>query len=237
MQWLRQIPIAHRGLHDEQSPENSLSAFTKAKEAGYAIELDVHLSSDGVLMVFHDFTLERMTRFYGDIRRLASSFLRSLVLLNTQESIPTLQEVMKLVDRKVPLLIEIKNEGKVGELEGKLLKAIRDYKGRVAVQSFNPFSVAWFAKNAVDIPRGQLSGSFKDTNFPFYKKFLYQNLLMNGVSKPHFIAYEAEYLPNLAVKVSRMMHKTILAWTVRSAKEREDVLQYADNIIFEAFLP
>lgn len=237
MQWLRNTPIAHRGLHDALSPENSLSAFAKAKEAGYAIELDVHLSSDGVLIVFHDFTLERMTKFHGDIRRLASSFLCSLVIGDTQENIPTLLEVLRLINGAVPLLIEIKNEGEVGELEATLLNTIRGYKGRVAVQSFNPFSVGWFAKNAADIPRGQLSGNFEDTTFPFYKKFLYQNLLMNGVSKPHFIAYEASSLPNLAVKVSKMMKKIVLAWTIRNEQERENALKYADNIIFEAFLP
>lgn len=237
MQWLRNTPIAHRGLHDEVSPENSLSAFTKAIEAGYAIELDVHLSRDGVVMVFHDYSLERMSGFQGDIRRLDSSFLSSLVLLKSKENIPTLQEVLALINAEVPLLIEIKNEGKVGELESALFDALKEYKGKVAVQSFNPFSIAWFAKNAEHIPRGQLSGGFENTTLPYYKKFLLKNLLLNGFSKPHFIAYEVEFLPKLAVRVARLMKKPILAWTVRNEKSREYAKKYSDNIIFEAFRP
>jgi len=235
MEWIQTRPIAHRGLHDEVHPENSLGAFQNAINAGYAIEIDVHLSSDGVLMVFHDYLLERMTGFRGDIRKLDSNFTNSLTLLDTQEHIPTLQEVLTLIDGDVPLLVEIKNEGNVGELESKLYEALQEYKGDFAVQSFNPFSLHWFAKNAGSIPRGQLSGGFEDTTLPYYKKFLLRNLLLNGFSKPHFIAYEVKHIPNLPSRVAKFMKKPLLAWTVRD--EKEHIQKHAQNIIFEAWRP
>lgn len=237
MEWIKSTPIAHRGLHDEFSPENSLAAFNKAIEAGYAIELDVHLSSDGVLMVFHDYTLGRMTGCKGDIRKLHSAFTNSLTLLESEEHIPTFSEVLSLVEGKVPLLIEIKNEGKVGDLESTLFAALKEYRGDVAVQSFNPFSIAWFAKNAVEIPRGQLSGGFEDTTLAWYKKFLLSNLLLNGVSKPHFIAYESQKIPNLATGLARLKKIPLLAWTLRDEEEQQRVEKHVDNVIFEGFKP
>jgi glycerophosphoryl diester phosphodiesterase len=237
MLWLRNIPIAHRGLHDKNTPENSLSAFKKAIEAGYAIEIDVHLSSDGELMVFHDFNLKRMTGVDEDITSVSAEFSKSLKLFGSDETIPTFDEVLALIDTKVPLLIEIKNEKAVGALESKLNEVLQNYKGEFAVQAFNPFVLAWFAKNAPQITRGQLSGRFEDTTLPFYKKFLLGNLLLNGVSKPHFIAYESQHLPNLAVSFAKLLKKPILAWTVKSQENSEYALRHADNIIFEAIQP
>ena len=237
MKWLLTQPIAHRGLHDNESPENSLSAFLKAIEAGYAIEIDVHLSSDGELMVFHDENLKRMTGVDKSILKESKEFICSLTLLDTQEHIPSLDEVLDLIDSKVPLLIEIKNEGKVGELESALFKQLQSYPGEIAVQSFNPFSLGWFAKNAGHITRGQLSGRFENTTLPFYKKFLLGNLFLNGISKPHFIAYELQHLPTLAVSLGKLRKKPVLAWTVDTNKKVDTARSYADNIIFENIRP
>ncbi|HIT62490.1 MAG TPA: glycerophosphodiester phosphodiesterase, partial [Candidatus Caccovivens faecavium] len=139
--WLVETPIAHRGLHDKVSPENSLSAFEKAVENGYAIELDVQLLADDTVVVFHDESLSRMTGNDGYIKFLNKEDLKVLKLGNSKEHIPTFEEVLKLVNGRTPLLIEIKNQFKVGKLEQKVIALLKDYKGEYAVQSFNPFSL------------------------------------------------------------------------------------------------
>ena len=235
MEWLQSVPIARGGLHDEKRPENSLEAFTKAIEEGYGIELSVHLSPDGVLLVFDEYSLERMTGVVGDIRRLDSGFTRSLELLESEARIPTLQEVLRVVDGQVPLLIEIKSEGAVGELESAIVTALKGYRGEVAVESFNPYTLAWFVKNAPEFARGQRSGSLSNTSLPSYKKFLLRNLFVNFISKPNFIVYEADALPRFIVKMWR--NKPLLSWTVRSHEEQAAVLKHSDNIIFESMTP
>lgn len=236
MEWLKNTPIAHRGLHDADAPENSLLAFQKAMEAGYAIELDVHLSYDGEVVVMHDENLQRMTGVDGEIAQLHLSEIQKHKLLKSDEGVPTLKEVFDLVDGRVPLLIEIKNEGRVGGVESALSALLKTYKGEVAIQSFNPFVLQWFANNAPHIIRGQLSGSFSDVKLAWHKKFLLKNLLLNGISKPHFIAYELDCLGNYMVQKQRK-DMPLLGWTVRSDEEMSTVLSRADNIIFELFLP
>ena len=141
--WLVETPIAHRGLHDKNIPENSLSAFSKAVEKGYAIELDVQLIADGTVVVFHDKSLSRMTGNDGYLKFLNKDDLKILKLKNSKEHIPTLQEVLDLVNGKTPILIEIKNEAKVGKLEQSLIDILKNYNGEYAVESFNPFSLQY----------------------------------------------------------------------------------------------
>ena len=237
MSWLSKKPIAHRGLHDDIIPENSKAAFQKAIEVGYAFELDVHLSKDKKLIVMHDENLKRMTGVDKNIADESSEYIKTLTLLQTQEKIPTLDEVLVLVEGKVPLLIEVKNEGKVGELEERVYEMLKGYKGEFAIQSFNPFTLGWFAKNASHILRGQLSGRFEDVELPFYTKFLLGNLLLNGFSKPHFIVYESVHLPNLAVSISKIFQKTILAWTIDSEDKIPHAREHANNIVFKKIRP
>ena len=160
--WLVETPIAHRGLHDKTSPENSLSAFKKAIEKGYAIELDVHQISDGTIVVFHDESLSRMTGNDGYLKFLTKNDLPMLFLNGTKETIPTLEQTLSLINGEVPVLVEIKNTGKVGSLEQAVIDILKKYKGQYAVQSFNPYSLGYFYQHAPEITRGQLSGYFKN---------------------------------------------------------------------------
>lgn len=234
--WLVETPIAHRGLHDKNLPENSLGAFSHAIEKGYAIELDVQLLADDTVVVFHDESLARMTGNDGYIKYLSKGDLKALTLKGTKESIPTLQEVLKLVDGKVPLLIEVKNKYKVGKLEQALIDILKDYKGEFAVQSFNPFSLGYFRQHAPNIIRGQLSGFFKDEKLGWAKRFTLKRMTLNKkVSQPHFISYEASALPNRFVK--KYKNLPLLAWTVRSKEEYLKTVKHCDNIIFEKFIP
>ena len=169
--WLVQQPIAHRGLHDKNTPENSLAAFEKAIEAGYAIEFDVRSIADGTVVVFHDETLSRLTDNDGYIKFLNKSDLALLSLKGSKEKIPTLEEALAFINGRVPVLIEIKKEGKVGEQERRILEILNDYKGQFAIHSFDPYVLEYFYKHAPHILRGQISGSYKDRQVPFFKKY------------------------------------------------------------------
>lgn len=234
--WLVEYPIAHRGLHDKTHPENSISAYEQAINEGYAIELDVRLISDGTVIVFHDESLSRLTDNDGYIKFLTKADLDILKLKDSKEKIPTFEEVLKFVDGRVPLLIEIKNEGKVGQLEKTVIDMLKDYKGQYAIQAFNPFVLEYFYKHAPEIPRGQLAGYLKDTKLSFVKKFALKRMLLNKkVSHPDFISYEAKQLPNRFVRKYKKL--PLLAWTVKSQSEYLKVVKYCDNIIFEGFEP
>ena len=234
--WLVEQPIAHRGLHNLSVPENSLGAFAKAIEAGYAIELDVQLISDGTIVVFHDNNLSRLTSNDGNLKILTKEDLKYLSLLDSDEKIPTLEETLNFVAGRVPLLIEIKNDGKVGDLEKGVLELLSKYNGKFAVQSFNPYVLEYFYKHAPEIPRGQLSSYFRDAKLSFVKKFALKRMLLNDkISHPDFISYEAKRLPNRFTRKYKKL--PLLAWTVRSESEYLKVVKYCDNIIFEGFEP
>ncbi len=233
--WLVNTYIAHRGLHNENEPENSLLAFKNAIDKNYAIEFDVNLLSDNTVVVFHDSKLSRMTGKDKYIQNLTEPDLVDIKLLKTEQKIPTLKEVLSFVDGKVPLLIEIKYQNKVGTLEKEVLKLLKNYKGEFAIMSFNPYSLKWFKTHAPKILRGQLSSFFKGEKLAFVKKALLKRLRLNKVSCPDFIAYDCKNLPNRFVK--RYDKLPLLAWTVKSQEEYLRVVQYCDNIIFQDFIP
>ncbi|NBG87129.1 glycerophosphodiester phosphodiesterase family protein [Isachenkonia alkalipeptolytica] len=238
LSWLKDTYITHRGYHSpEKAPENSMAAFTRAVEEGFGIELDIHLTKDQQVVVFHDDDLERMTGYTKKITDCTWGEIRSLTLLNTQEKIPLLKEVLYLIDGRVPLLIEIKNRGKVGKLEEKTDELLRGYKGEFAIQSFNPYSVGWFKEHSPEIIRGQLSGVFKEENLPMYKKFLLKNLLMNHVSKPHFINYDIDYLSKIPVRIHRKKGSILLGYTAKDPQAYQQALEKTINVVFEGFNP
>ena len=232
--WLFSRPIAHRGLHGIDAPENSLAAFGKAIEAGFPIEIDVRPIDDGTVVVFHDDKLTRMTDLDGYVCNMTRSDLEKVRLRNSDERIPTFKEVLEFVDGRTPLLIEIKNDSTVGQLERDTLELLSSYKGEYAVQSFNPYSMEFFKKNAPQIPRGQLSCFFDKKDLGFFKRFVLKRLKMNKVSSPDLISYNHANLPNKYVTKTKL---PTLAWTVRSNAEMEKCLPYCDNIIFENFIP
>lgn len=234
--WLVCQPIAHRGLHDKEIPENSLPAFENAINNGYAIELDVQMIADGTLVVFHDESLSRVTNNDGYLKFLNKSDLEILTLKGSKEKIPTFEETLKFINGRTPILIEIKNKSKVGDLEKKVIELLKDYKGEYAVESFNPYVLQYFEKHAPNILRGQLAGYLKKEKLPFFQKFALKRMLLNKhISKPNFIAYEAKTLPNRFVR--KFKNLPLIAWTVKSQNEYLKVVKYCDNVIFEDFEP
>ena len=233
--WLVERCIAHRGLHNDEFPENSLGAFQNAVDNGYPVELDVHIIADGTLVVFHDNSLSRVTGKDGYIKNLTKNDLTNYSLMGSKYTIPTFDEVLNLIGGKVPILIEVKNTNKVGELETKLLETLRAYNGEYAIESFNPYVLEWFKNNAPDIWRGQLAGYFKGEKLAFIKKFALKRMLLNKMAKPDFIAYEASHLPNRFVRKYKTL--PLIAWTIRSQEEYLRVVKYSDNVIFENFEP
>ena len=232
--WIVRTPVAHRGFHSAEQPENSLGAFASAAENGFAIELDVRMIDDGTVVVFHDDSLTRMTNSDGYISNMKKEDLTDLKLLGTEYSIPTFEEVLTEIDGKTPILVEIKNDGKVGKLENRVMEILSGYKGNIALQSFNPYSLEYFEKHAPQYMRGQLSANFGKGDLPFWRRYLLKRLKLNKVSKPDFISYEASALPNPYVSATKL---PVLAWTIRSNGDMESVLPYCDNIIFEKFTP
>ncbi len=233
--WLCTQPIAHRGLHNSEFPENSLAAFNNAIENNFAIELDVQLIDDGTVIVYHDSDLKRMTLHDGYVSNLTADRLGELRLLGTDEKIPTFEQTLEAINGKAPLLIEIKNVGKIGELEKKVAEILASYKGDFAVQSFNPYSMEYYKNNATGFIRGQLSSVFtKPEMSSWIRRFAFNTLKVNKFSEPDFLAFNAEHLPNKRVSKTKL---PVLAWTVRSNTEMERVAPYCDNIIFENFIP
>jgi glycerophosphoryl diester phosphodiesterase len=237
--WINEYRYAHRGLHGGPIPENSMAAFELAVEKGYGIELDVHLSRDGLPVVFHDDNLKRMTGIDRLISDLNFEELAALRLADSSEGIPLFSDVLQLVAGQVPILVELKNTGGAGELEEKTYELLKNYGGKYAVQSFSPFSVKWFRINAPDVLRGQLASRFDDMHdsLPAYQIFGLKNLLVNVLARPNFISYEINSLPRKVVSRLRRKGVYVLGWTVRSEEQREKAARYCDTMIFENIAP
>lgn len=184
----------------------------------------------------------RMTGATGEVSACTYAELSRRRLLDTDQRIPRLEEVLELVAGRVPLLVEVKSTGRVGECEQRLVKLLADYHGEVAVQSFNPLSLRYLRSHAPQIPRGQISGLFRDVDLgeaevSWLVRKLLRNLLLNGLSRPAFIVYQLEGLPAAAVSIARRLGLPALVWTVTSPATAVTALKYADNFIFEGFTP
>lgn len=226
--WLKRLPIAHRGLHDAAAGiiENSPCAFSAAAEAGYAIELDLRMSRDGEAIVFHDETLERLTGERGALGSYTAAQLGSLTLRGGSDRIPTLPAVLDLIDTRVPLLLEIKagEDRAVGALQTRIAALLQRYRGAVAVQSFDPSVIAWFHAHAPGVLRGLLARRLRD-------------LLTPPVFAAQFIAYDVRALPAAGPFVARRLGLPVIAWTVRDERTWSIGAAHADNIIFEGVRP
>ena len=222
--FLKNNLIAHRGVHDNKKiPENSILAFKSAIKYGYIIELDLHLLKDGNVVVFHDDNLKRMTGIDKKIKDCTYDEIKDIKLLGTNNHIPLFSDVLDLVSGKVPLLIELKYDTKVGELEKKVLSLLKDYSGKYAIQSFNPLSIYYLKKHAPSVIRGQLLiNPKKKANF--LKKLYVRSILLNKLSKPDFISYD------ITGPLSKRLSKAkddilVLGWVV---KDKKDILKNKD---------
>ncbi len=228
---------AHRGLHtpDRTVPENSPAAFQRARERGYGFELDVQLSADGRVVVFHDDTLDRVTEKAGRVDAFTWDELRRMSLCGTDQTIPLFSDVLKITEGGGPLIVELKNGPRNAELCRKTLDLLKDYKGTFCIESFNSFIVNWFHKNAPDVIRGQLSAPYaemKKGTGNSLVAFLLSRCFFTFLNKPDFIAYQIGKRPK---KVLRMRKNGVMlfAWTPHEAP---DPLEN-DGVIFEFYEP
>jgi len=231
-------PVAHRGLWTpDGAPENSLGAFQAACAAGYGIELDVHLSSDGEAMVFHDETLVRMTGAEGRLRDHTAADLGGLSLKGTDETIPTLLETLALIGHRAMVHIELKTAwGEVGPLERRVHEIIADHAGPLCIIGFNPYSHAWYADHYPGVLRGLDSFSYRGVkHLSEEQRQSYARLEQVSIARPHFLALGLDMLPSPAADAYRAQGMPVVAWTVRQPEQWDAVKDHCDNMIFEGF--
>lgn len=240
------LPIAHRALHDRAAgrPENSRAAIRAALAAGYGIELDLQLSSDGVAMVFHDEELDRLTAETGWVKDRSATELGAIRLKDAEDGIPTLAEVLEIIGGRVPLLIELKDQtltpgGIIGPLETATARALAGYTGPVALMSFNPDSVAEMARLCPNLPRGITTGAYDYEGYaplPPATCDRLREIPDYDRCAASFISHEAADLSRPRVAELQAQGAHILCWTIRSAEAEAAARKYAENITFEGYL-
>ena len=233
----RGVNYAHRGLHspDRKIPENSLAAFRLAAKEGYGIELDVQLSKDGKVVVFHDDTLDRVCGVHARVDDLTWEELSKLRLCGTEEGIPLFSEVLASIAGCEALIVELKNGPRNRELCRKTLKLISGYHGNVCMESFNPLIVAWFRLHAPGLVRGQLATTvqnYADDDIRGAKAFVLHHTLLNFLARPHFIAYRIGPRPPL-VRLCTRLGALNIGWTSHEAAGEKG----RDAVIFEFYKP
>lgn len=233
--------IAHRGFFDNDGiPENSIPAFRRAVERGFGIELDIQMTTDGRLMVFHDATTERMCGVGRRLTEMTSREARELKLGHTDERIPFLEEVLATVCGQVPMIVEMKYEGHSIEATAKTVELLKGYDGPYCMESFDPRICAWLKGHAPQIVRGQLASDFMKggSSLPYALRFLMSNLMLDFLSRPDFIAYNCHDAdqPSFAL-CRRLFHPVCVAWTVKSVTELKQAREVFDVIIFDSFDP
>lgn len=237
-------PFAHRGLHGPGIPENSRAAVKAAIAHGYAIEIDLQLSASGTSMVFHDDELDRLTAASGHVNAKTEAELTAIPLKGSAETIPTLPEILALVDGQVPLVLELKDQSESqgpGDhaLEEAVAEALRAYEGPVAVMSFNPYSVAAMAALAPHIPRGLTTSHFPAEEWPQLTEAQRTQLAaipLQGLGAS-FISHQASSLNRPEVAALKAKGLPILCWTIRTPEEEQTARLYADQITFEGYHP
>lgn len=233
---------AHRGLHNNttDAPENSLKAFEIAVSSGYGIELDVQLTKDKIPVVFHDYSLKRVCGINCKVNELTYKEIKRFKLFNSNEGIPLLKEALELIHGRVPLIIELKIPYDPKDTCEKTDEILKKYKGLYCIESFNPLGLIWYKKKHPRIIRGQLSTDYfrdkeKGNRVQF---FILQNLLMNFLAKPDFIAYHYIHGKKLSFVICTKIYKAhAFAWTIKSQEALVESRKKFQYFIFDSFIP
>lgn len=236
------LMAAHRGLYekDQSVAENSLEAFRRAAENGYGVELDVQLSKDGAVVVFHDDIVDRMTDRKGRVDSFTLSELQAMPLKGTEHRIPLFTDVMAVLDGVSPTIVELKSTPNYKELCEKTLAILRTLKGPYCVESFDPRIVRWFYKNAPDLTRGQLTEAYrywrKEGHLLVWRCLLMHTLFINFLTHPQFIAFGRGPRP-LCMLLGRKLGAKTVFWTERPDSDHETLAKRYDCRIFEHYRP
>jgi glycerophosphoryl diester phosphodiesterase len=230
--WLTERPIAHRGYHDLNRTvwENTLTAFARAADAGFSIECDLQYAADAVPVVFHDDDLQRLCGIKGDVRERTAGELGLLAIGGTKDRIPTLSQMLRLVNGRVPLVIELK--GRKGDDEGfamAVLDAIEDYEGPIALMSFDHWLLKDLKALGTTRPVGLTAEGARPENL-----FVHDEAMQLGLD---FISYHYGHLPNSFISKERTLGRPIITWTVRDDEARTITALNADQMTFEGFDP
>ena len=235
LEFLSRSLIAHRGYYNNKKgiPENCVLAFKKAIDNNYLIELDVRLTKDQKLVVFHDDNLKRVCGVNKRVKDLTYRELLRYNLFDTTLKVPLFSDVIKLVNGRVPILIETKYHNRYGVLEKILINELSNYKGLYAIQSFYPMSLLWLKRNTKDIPIGLLSSNFKN-DLNRLKSIIGKTLILDLFFKTDFISYDVKGLPNNYLSYKRNKKKIVI-WTIKNKKDYDLARQYTDSLICENF--
>nr|MBQ8244203.1 glycerophosphodiester phosphodiesterase [Oscillospiraceae bacterium] len=233
---------AHRGLHGDGVPENSMAAFRAALEGGYGIELDIHLLKDGNLAVIHDSLLNRTTGQAGRIEDLTTEELEQYTLEGTEETIPEFMDVLTLYNGRAPLIVELKpvdnNHAALTEAACKMLES---YKGTYCLESFDPRCLVWLKKNRPDLIRGQLTENYfkSRSDLPDYLKFCLKHNLSNFLTVPDFVAYNFGHRKDTVTNdlCRRLWKAQGVSWTLKTPEEYRVAVEEGWLPIFEGFRP
>lgn len=233
---------AHRGLHQskKKTPENSLAAFQLAVEHNYGIELDVQLTKDRIPVVCHDYSVKRVCGIDKKICDMTLEELQHLKLYTSNETIPKFESVLKLINGKVPIIVEFKVEAHDTSVCDIAAPMLDHYKGQYCIESFNPLVLLWYKKNRPSIIRGQLSSNLLKDKEEGDKRlyFILSNLLLNFLTKPDFIAYNHIHTDMLSFGICRKLyHVPTFAWTIQSQEALDESKTYFDYVIFDKFIP
>lgn len=237
-EWLREVPLAHRGLHAEPAvPENSLAAFAAAAERGYGVELDVMLSRDRVPVISHDATLERGAGRPERVDDLTVAQLAAITLGDSDERVPTLAAALKELTA-VPVMVELKQPKlRAGDLERAVAPLLDDHPGPWCVASFNPASVRWFRRNRPDAVRVLTAGGLDGAKLPGALKRRLTELRDLPSVAPHAVSYDLDSLPNEACTAWRSRGGVVVTWTAEDEAGLAKAREMADNVIFEHVRP
>jgi glycerophosphoryl diester phosphodiesterase len=234
---LRDVPLAHRGLHGEGRPENSLPAFAAAAAAGYGVELDVYLSRDDVPVIAHDASLARVAGIDRRIGQLTAAELREVRLADTDAHVPTLAEALEVL-RDVPVMVELKSSRpRAGRLEERTAAVLDTHAGPFCVASFNPAAVRWFLDHRPEVIRVLTATADGDGWLPTAIGKRLAALKDLAKVRPHGVSYDIKSLPHPAPDAWRAAGGVLVTWTAVGPEGLERARTVADNIIFEDVLP
>ncbi len=247
--WLQEWSFAHRGLHDSTRGivENTAAAVGAAIRHGFGIEVDLRAAACGTVMVFHDDRLDRLTCTTGNIADHTREELQAIAFKSGTDKMLALDELLQQVGGRVPLLLEIKTNGKSNKSKNnyfmqRTIDMLKDYDGPFAIMSFDPSVIITCRKTAPDFIRGLISQTRiqpgSGEQFSWLARQSRRHLLSFPYSRPDFIAYDIDDLPALAPVIARkLFHKPLLSWTVRTRAQYLRAKKYCDAMIFEGFVP